>query len=117
MKSNFNLAVVGNVTSVSLFLALGCQVFGVLSTEEAEEKTLDLFQQDQGDEAKTAVFAIIFIEEDFYKDFQSDLIERFTNKPLPAIIPIPSLNSSDPNFALKRLSRIVEKAVGSDILS
>ena len=115
--NNFKLAVVGNESSVLIFRALGVEVFGVLSDEEALEQIENILEQVQGDEALSPVYATIFVEENFFKKLPADFLEKMSKKSLPAIIPIPSPDSKDKNFAIKRLSKIVERAVGSDIFS
>lgn len=116
MKNEFKLAVVGNESSVLIFRSLGCETHGIFSQEEAQTAVETLFNADQGDEAKTAEYAVVFVEEGYYKEFPEDLIEKFTKRALPAVIPVPSTNTDDPDFASNRLRRIVERAVGSDIL-
>ena len=54
--------------------------------------------------------------ESYYKNFPEDLIEKFARKALPAVIPVPSPGESSDDFATQRLRKIVERAVGSDIL-
>ncbi len=116
MEENFKLAVVGNVSSVLIYKALGCEVYGVVEVQEAQDQTEKLFMAHKDDENKTAQYAVVFVEEDFYKEFQEDLIEKFTKRPLPAVIPVPSAKSGDDDFATQRLRKIVERAIGSDIL-
>ncbi len=116
MSHQLKLAVVGNDSSVLLYRALGCETYGVFNQEAARAKTEELFSAHMDDEAKSALYAVVFVEEDFYKAFPDDLIERFSRKALPAIIPVPSPKSGDDNFAGNRLRKIVERAVGSDIL-
>ncbi len=116
MENKFKLAVVGNQSSVLIFQSLGCETHGVYSIEEAQKTVEKLFNANLGDEAKTAEYAVVFVEEGFYKEFPEDLVEKFTKRPLPAIIPVPSANSDDKDFASNRLRKIVERAVGSDIL-
>jgi vacuolar-type H+-ATPase subunit F/Vma7 len=116
MKNEFKLAVVGKESSVLLFRALGCETYGVFNQEQAQESVEKLFRANLGDESKTAEYAVVFVEESYYKEFPEELIEKFTKKALPAIIPVPSANSDDPNFSSNRLRKIVERAVGSDIL-
>lgn len=116
MDTNFKLAVIGNESSVLLFRSLGCETHGVFSQEEAQERVEKLFQANQGDEAKTPIYAIVFVEECFYKNFSEDVTEKFSKRAMPAIIPVPSSSSKDKNFATNRLRKIVERAVGSDIL-
>ena len=116
MQQEYKLAVVGNPSSVLLYKALGTEVFPAYNAEEARTLTEELFQAHRGDEAKTAEYAVVFVEESYYKLFPEDVAEKFTKKALPAVIPVPSPNSEDDNFASNRLRRIVERAVGSDIL-
>lgn len=116
MSDTYKFAVVGNVSSVKLYQALGAETYAVTNLEDARNQTEDLFKSTKDDEAKSAVYAVVFVEEDFYKEFPEDLIERFSRKALPAIIPVPSPKSGDDNFAANRLRKIVERAVGSDIL-
>ncbi len=116
MSEEYKLAVVGNVSSVLIYRALGCETYGVYTQDEAQEKAEELFMANKGDEAKTAEYAVLFVEEDYYKNFSEDVIERFARKPLPAVIPVPSSKSGDDNFAANRMRKIVERAVGSDIL-
>ncbi len=116
MENQFKLAVVGNESSVLIFRSLGCETHGVFSQEEAQKAVEKLFKAHIGDEQKTATYAVVFVEEMYYKQFPEELIERFTKRALPAIIPVPSTDSDDPDFASNRLRKIVERAVGSDIL-
>ena len=117
MENKFKLAVVGNESAVLIFRALGVEVFNVVDREGMRSLLEDLVLQHQGDALKTPKYAIIFVEEDYYKVLAPEFLEKMTKKSLPAIVPIPSPGSEDKDFAVKRLSKIVEKAVGSDILS
>ena len=110
---NYKLAVVGRASSVLLYKALGCETFAVYSLDEAREKSEELFRAvtDQ-----TPEYAVVFVEESYYKAFPEDLIEKFARKALPAVIPVPSPGETDDDFASQRLRKIVERAVGSDIL-
>ena len=65
---------------------------------------------------KIPQFAVIFVEDEFYKNFSADLLEKFARRPLPAVVPVPS-SGKNKNFAKNRLRKIVERAVGSDILN
>lgn len=116
MSNTYKFAVVGNVSSVKLYQALGAETYPVTTTDEAREQTESLFSAHKDDENKNAVYAVVFVEEDYYKVFPEDLIEKFSRKALPAVIPVPSPKSGDDNFASNRLRKIVERAVGSDIL-
>lgn len=110
---HYKLAVVGNASSVLLYKALGCETHAVLSLDEARDRSEELFRAAAGDAPE---YAVVFVEETYYKDFPEDLIEKFSRKALPAVIPVPSSGESDDDFATERLRKIVERAVGSDIL-
>lgn len=116
MTNTYKFAVVGNVSSVKLYQALGAETHAVTTNEAARDKVEDLFRATKDDEAKSAVYAVVFVEEDYYKTFPEDLIEKLSRKALPAVIPVPSPASGNDNFATNRLRKIVERAVGSDIL-
>ncbi len=116
MENQFKLAVVGNESSVLIFRSLGCETHGVFSQKEAQTEVEKLFNANLGDESKTAEYAVVFVEEMYYKLFPEDLLEKFTKRALPAVIPVPSTDSGDDDFATNRLRKIVERAVGSDIL-
>lgn len=116
MENNYKIAVVGNESSVLLFRGLGCESHAVFNQDESQETIEKLFRAHKDDEAKTPEYAIIFMEECYYKELPEDLIEKFSKRALPAIIPVPSSSSKDKNFATNRLRKIVERAVGSDIL-
>jgi vacuolar-type H+-ATPase subunit F/Vma7 len=117
MAENYKLAVVGNESSVLIFKSLGCKIFPVFSEKEAEKQAETLFRAHLEDEDKTPEYAVVFVEEDYYKTFSDDLVEKFTLRALPAVIPVPSMGQKDgESFATIRLRKIVEKAIGSDIL-
>ena len=113
----YKLAVVGLASSILLYKAIGAETFAVSDSTEAQQKTEELFKANLGDDKKTPIYAIVFVEESFYAQLPQDLIDRFTARPLPAVIPVPSPVATDKSFAAERLSKIVEKAVGSDVFS
>ena len=117
MKSTYSLAVVGAESSIMLFQAIGAEVHAVYSAEETKDKILELMTTYQNEADQIPKYAVVFIDEEWYKTLPDEVIERSARKSLPALVPLPALNSSDKNFAQKRLSSIVERAIGSDILS
>ncbi len=117
MEPNFRLAVIGTESSILLFKAFGTETYPVTSSLEAQETLRDLAARHLEDEAQTPEFAVVFVEENFYKKLPDDLLTKLAQKALPAVVPVPSPDSKDSKFGAKRLSKIVERAVGSDILS
>ena len=60
-------------------------------------------------------YGVIFITEKLAAQMESELA-RYRELPLPAIIPIPGVNGNT-GLGMKNVSKSVEQAVGSDILS
>ncbi|MCF7906085.1 hypothetical protein K9L63_02760 [Candidatus Gracilibacteria bacterium] len=117
MSHKHKLAVIGNESSVLIFRALGTEVYPVSDARQAQEILRDLASREAEGARKIAEYAVIFVEENFYKKLPDDLLTRLAKNPLPAVVPVPSPDSKDSAFGTKRLSHIVERAVGSDILS
>lgn len=112
-NNNYRLAVIGTESTVLLYQSIGCEVRPVYSCEEAQKQLQEILNAKE----EATPYAIVFVEEVFFQDFPEDLIEKLTHRSLPAVVPIPSPGSSKDNYALSRLSRIVEKAVGTNILT
>lgn len=117
MSYEYKLAVVGFESSILLYKAIGAEAFAVIDVVSAQETVETLFQSKQDKEGLVPVFAVIFVEETLYAELPADLIDKFTRRPLPALVPIPSPVASDTSFATKRMSKIIERAVGSDVFS
>ncbi len=115
-QSQYELAIIGAEHSILLYRAFGVQSFGVANIDEAKEKLNELVAMNQGDEKRTPKYAVIFVEENFFREFPEDLLEKLARKPLPAVTPVPSPGGSDDDYSTERLRKIVERAVGSDIL-
>jgi len=75
MSKNYKLAVVGNASSVLLYKALGCETFAVYNLEEAREQSEELFRANLGDTNRTPEYAVVFVEESYYKNFPEDLFQ------------------------------------------
>lgn len=103
----YKIAILGTQDSVLGFKALGLDVFGVSSIDDSIA-ALDIIQEKNE-------HAVVFITEDWMEKL-SDRIEKFSGQALPAILPIPSQKGST-GEGLRNLSKIVEQAVGSDILA
>lgn len=106
---NYRIAIIGSKEAIEGFSLLGVTTVPASDTEEAVEKIRELKKEENDP------FAIVFVTEDLAKDFTSDDEKYFAKDPLPAIIPLPSHLGST-GYSTARLSRIVERAVGSDIL-
>ena len=97
----YKLAAMGDKDSIYGFASLGVNIFPVTDPVQAAHTIRRL--ADNG-------YGVIYITE------IPDEIERYASKPLPAIIPVPGVRGNT-GLGLANVSKFVEKAVGSDILS
>lgn len=102
----YSIAIIGNQETILGFKALGLETFNADTSEEALKilyklKTINLY-------------AIIFIAEDLAMEISKEDYRKLSTQALPAIIPLPGSKGSS-GYGLKRIGKIVEKAVGSDI--
>ncbi len=112
----YKIAIVGTRQAVAGFSLLGVDIVPVESSDEAVEELMRLKKETRtegGREVQT--YAIVFITEDLAGSISPDDEKKLARGALPAIIPLPSHQGSS-GYGLTRLKRIVERAVGSDIL-
>ena len=102
------IAVMGGRETVVAFKALGLDIFPVTEAGEAKA-TLRKLAQDTVNN-----YAIIYIEENLAEGLETE-IEKYKDKPTPAIILIPGKEGSL-GLGQRALKAAVERAVGSDIL-
>lgn len=105
----YRIAIVGPEDSVIGFKALGVEPHPVSDTASLLKKVEDLCSDDLDER-----YAIILITEDYFVKAKEELFE-LSKRPLPAIISIPSHEGSK-GLGGEKIKRIVEQAVGSDIL-
>lgn len=101
----YKIAAVGEENASFGFRAVGVDVFTVRSPQEAPGVLA---------EVRKGKYAVIFVTEQVAKA-APDVIEGFADAPLPAVLIIPGIGPSC-GLASGRMKRIVEKAVGADIL-
>jgi len=113
----YKTAIVGTRDTVAGFALLGVDIVPVESETQAVEELLRLKKETQADEngREHNAYAIIFITEDLAGGISPEDEKKLARGALPAIIPLPSHQGST-GYGLQRLKRIVERAVGSDIL-
>ena len=102
----YKIAVIGDRQSISGFASLGLETF---ESEDAQ-KTQGLIKKLSSND-----FAIIFITEKEASKVRQT-IEKYKDKPYPAIILIPGLDNNT-GEGMAAIHKSVEKAVGKDILS
>lgn len=114
---NHKIAIVGTWEAVAGFALLGVDVVPVKDSEEAVTELHRLKKKMAPDEhgVERNVYAIVFITEDLAGGITPEDEKKLARGALPAIIPLPSHKGST-GYGLQRLKRIVERAVGSDIL-
>ena len=104
---DYKIAIIGNRDAILGFKALGLETHDIKSEEDGL-KVLKTIRE------KTD-YGIIFITENWMPKLEKEL-EKFQGQALPAIIAVPSQEGAS-GEGLKNISKIVEQAVGSDILS
>jgi V/A-type H+/Na+-transporting ATPase subunit F len=115
---DYRIAIVGPRASVRGFSLLGADVIPASSPQEAVTELHRLKTHvtagEHGDGHQT--YAIVFITEDLASQISAEDEKLLAQGALPAIIPLPSHRGTS-GYGLARLKRIVERAVGSDILA
>lgn len=104
--NEYRIAAVGEADSIIGFLALGVEIFPVVSPEQAAKVLRELNSKNH--------YGIIFITETVAQQIMKDITD-LSERALPSIVLIPS-NQGSKGFALERIRKIVERAVGADIL-
>lgn len=102
----YKIAAMGDRDSIYGFASIGIDIFPTNDDTVATIKALRHLA-DGG-------YAVIFITEAVYSQIETE-IERYKDRPLPAIIPIPGVYGNT-GVGMKQVSRFVERAVGSDIV-
>lgn len=100
----YKIAVIGDSDSICGFSAIGMTAIAVKDEAEALAKLESLEQ---------AVYAVVFVTENVYGKIAEEFVR---DNPLPAVIPIPGATGNT-GAGMRDVSKFVEKAVGSDIIS
>lgn len=104
---SYKIAIIGNNDAVGGFKAVGLDVVGVKTKKECEQEFLKIYN--------SADYGIIFITEDWLDQIK-DFLKELPPQALPSVVAVPSQAGST-GAGLANLRKIVEQAVGSDILS
>lgn len=114
----YKIAIVGPKETVAAFSLLGVDVVTAGTTAEAVASLLKLKRETQTERGvQRSVYGVVFITEDLASGISPDDERKLQRGALPAIIPLPSIHETDgTSYGLVRLKRIVERAIGSDIL-
>ncbi|MCH5153878.1 MAG: V-type ATP synthase subunit F [Clostridiales bacterium] len=106
MEKIGKIAVIGDTTSATAFLAIGASVYKVDDEYKAAEVLRELAKSDE--------YAVILITEN-YAAKNEQLMQKLKQQTYPVVLPIPGSNGSN-GFGLAGVKKDVEKAVGVDIL-
>lgn len=101
----YKIAIIGSREEILGFKALGLSPLSVDSKEEAVKAIDNIIEKKE--------MAIVFITENWAQEIKEKLLE-LTGE-LPAIVTVPNYAGSK-GMGEKKLRKIVEQAVGSDIL-
>ena len=113
----YQIAIVGPKDTILGFKALGLKTFNALTTEEAVKVLYELKKETITDEKtgeSNPLYAIIFVIEDLMTEMEDSDYKKLSQDTLPAIVPVPGTKCTT-GYSLKRIGKMVEQAVGSDI--
>ena len=103
----YKIGVIGDKDSVLGFMAVGFSVRIADNVDEAR-RALDYFSDVNNE------FAVVYITEQ-YASALADELNDLLDRPLPAVISIPSKEGST-GYGIAGIKKSVENAIGSDIL-
>lgn len=116
--SQYRIAMVGSKEAIAGFALLGVDVVPATTAKDALQELYRLRRTTQTDEngIERPQYAIIFVTEDLVSAITPEDEKKLARGALPAILPLPSHRGST-GFGQERLNRIVERAIGSNILA
>ncbi|HDP70199.1 MAG TPA: V-type ATP synthase subunit F [Actinobacteria bacterium] len=100
------IAFIGDKTSVLGFQALGFDAYPVVDPQESRNVWSEIKEEN---------YTVIMVTEEVYKEID-DLISEVAESFTPAVLIIPPAKGGK-GLGFQRMKKIVEKAVGMDILS
>ncbi|MCX7778857.1 MAG: V-type ATP synthase subunit F [Patescibacteria group bacterium] len=101
----YKIGIIGHKDVIFGFKAFNLEIFPITNLEEGKEAIKKISQDN---------FAIVFITEDWEEKLEEELLPLKTST-IPAVVSLPTHLGST-GYGLRELKKIVEKAVGSDIL-
>jgi V/A-type H+-transporting ATPase subunit F len=105
-EQHHKIAIIGTGEAIMGFIPLGVTCLPITAEDEISGII---------DQLKADRFAAVFVTEDWAVRIREQLDEAFANEALPAIVTVPSPQGATKD-GLANLKKIVEQAVGSDIL-
>lgn len=110
----YKIAIVGPADTVSGFKALGVEPFAAQDADEALQQLRNIKQQTLDPESKDK-YAIVCIIESLMALVDQAEYAKVVEGALPAVVLLPGPEGSS-GFAIERLRRLAEQAVGSSII-
>ena len=104
---SYKIAIIGNEDAVGGFKAVGADTINVQTAQEAQDAVSKVYESSE--------YAVVFITENWVDQIK-EFLNELPSKALPSIVAIPSQSGST-GAGLANLKKIVEQAVGSDILA
>jgi V/A-type H+/Na+-transporting ATPase subunit F len=116
MKNRYQIGIIGNKETILGFKALGLKTIFANTTEEAVQALYNLKAEESADEdgGVRPSYAIIFITEELSMNITKEDYQKLSKGALPAIIPVPGIKGTT-GYGIRRIGKMVEQAVGSDI--
>lgn len=103
---SYKIAIIGNEDAIGGFKAVGADTINVKTAQEAQDAVTSVYDSSE--------YGIVFITENWVDEIK-EFLNELPPRALPSIVAIPSQSGST-GAGLANLKRIVEQAVGSDIL-
>ena len=102
------IAILGQEDAILGFKALGLEIFAISNEAQAVTELKKIYDSNQ--------YGILFITEDWMEKLQAEIDEIFADAALPAVVAVPGAQGGT-GAGIKNIKKIVEQAIGSDILS
>lgn len=103
----YKAAIIGDMNSIYGFAAIGIETFVADDPDTALKSMKSIILNE--------AYAVVFVTEKVYLEINEELYTLTQGKMLPAIIPIPGV-SGNTGIGINNLHKMVEQAVGSDIM-
>ncbi len=111
--AKYKIGIIGPKDVIAGFRALGADIFPSNSPEEAIKTVQQLKNIDEND---PKYYAVIMITSNIMEQISPEEYAKISKGALPAIISIPTTIETG-ETGLKKLKKLTERAIGSDILS
>ena len=114
--STYRTAIIGPEEVVSGFRALGVDTYYATTGTELLDTLVTMKRTQNAATAEDAIrYAVVIVTESLVTTLPSDDWERASRGVLPAIVVLPGIEGTS-GQGIRKLKRLAERAVGSDIL-